>query len=377
MKKIQSKFKVLLIILTVLLLTFAAFLLIDSYYSRELTMFVNATQKIDKNEPKYYIDDYGYYSFNKQEDSKFRVLQLTDLHIGGSFLSYRQDRKALTAIIKLIDFTKPDLVIITGDMVYPSPLQLGSLDNLKSTQYLGKLMERLGVPWTVTFGNHDAGQYSFHSKTEIADYYASIDNSLFQKGPTDITGMGNSFINIRSNAGNIITTLVLLDSNMYAGDKLSGDYDNIHDDQIAWYRNQIEALSKERNGLVPSLAFWHIPINEYDDAWKLFKKGSNEVTYVYGKAGEDGEKVYAPSIRGNIFNVMVELGSTKGIFSGHDHLNDFSLIYKGIRLTYGKSIDYLAYSGIEKSTWQRGGTLIEIDEDASFNVSPILLEDIK
>ncbi len=42
------------------------------------------------------------------------------------------------------------------------------------------------------------------------------------------------------------------------------------------------------------------------------------------------------------FERAVEIGSTKGIFCGHDHYNNISLEYKGIRLTYAMSIDYLA-----------------------------------
>jgi hypothetical protein len=73
---------------------------------------------------------------------------------------------------------------------------------------------------------------------------------------------------------------------------------------------------------------------------------------------------------------MVELGSTKAIFCGHDHLNDFSVTYKGIRLTYGKSIDYLAYYNIKNSHWQRGGTVIEIAPDSSFTIDQVVLADI-
>jgi hypothetical protein len=163
---------------------------------------------------------------------------------------------------------------------------------------------------------------------------------------------------------------------MYTDGKFMDNYDNIHDDQVDWYVNRIKALSEGSGGVVPSLAFWHIPVNEFGDAWQLNKKGNSQVEYICGKAGEKDEKVFAPKYRGIIFDAMVGLGSTKGIFCGHDHLNDFSVVYKGIRLTYGKSIDYLAYLGIAKSTWQRGGTVIEIGGDSSFAVTPVILADI-
>ena len=54
------------------------------------------------------------------------------------------------------------------------------------------------------------------------------------------------------------------------------------------------------------------------------------------------------------------------MFFGHDHLNHFSLTYDGIRLTYGRSIDYLAYPGIEGKIGHRGGTWIVIHKDLPF-----------
>lgn len=53
-------------------------------------------------------------------------------------------------------------------------------------------------------------------------------------------------------------------------------------------------------------------------------------------------------------------------FCGHDHLNNMSLEYKGVRLTYGYSIDYLAYGGIDEKYTQRGCTVIALRPDGSF-----------
>ena len=71
----------------------------------------------------------------------------------------------------------------------------------------------------------------------------------------------------------------------------------------------------------------------------------------------------------NLFETMLELGSTKAIFCGHDHDNNFSIDYKGIRFTYGMSVDYLAYPGIYKRGSQRGCTVINFSPDGSFDCS--------
>ena len=67
---------------------------------------------------------------------------------------------------------------------------------------------------------------------------------------------------------------------------------------------------------------------------------------------------------------VIETGSTKAVFCGHDHYNNFSIEYKGIRLTYGMSVDYLAYPGIYKEGSQRGCTVITVESDGSFDCKP-------
>ena len=149
-------------------------------------------------------------------------------------------------------------------------------------------------------------------------------------------------------------------------------YDRIHDNQVEWYKNQINALTEENGGETPkSLAFFHIPLIEYKDAWQEYvdndSQDTENVKYYYGKVGEKDSGIFCPEENCGLFDAAAELGSTQGFFCGHDHLNNFSLDYKGIRLTYGYSIDYLAYIGIMKHGIQRGCTMINIAPDGSFD----------
>ena len=77
--------------------------------------------------------------------------------------------------------------------------------------------------------------------------------------------------------------------------------------------------------------------------------------------------IYTSEHNYGFFDKALALGSTQGMFCGHDHLNNFSINYKGIRLSYGYSIDYLAYSGIMKFGLQRGCTVIHVLPDGSFD----------
>ena len=128
---------------------------------------------------------------------------------------------------------------------------------------------------------------------------------------------------------------------------------------------------------MPSLIFFHIPLQQYRTAYELYEEGSDEVTYFFGENGESMiDKVCCSDYPSALFDRILELGSTTGTFCGHDHYNNMSLEYKGVRLTYGMSIDYLAMPGIEYDTAQRGGELITIHPDASWDLRQIPLTSI-
>jgi hypothetical protein len=188
-----------------------------------------------------------------------------------------------------------------------------------------------------------------------------------------ITGRNNQLLELRNADGTLNTALFLLDSNAYTGEGINV-YDYIHDDQVEWYTTQVERLNKEAGRTVPSMVFFHIPLQQYRTAYELYEAGSDEVRYYFGENGEKMiNKVCCSNYPSALFDRMLALGSTTGVFCGHDHYNNMSLEYKGIRLTYGMSIDYLAMPGIEHDTAQRGAELITIHPDASWDLVQIPL----
>lgn len=330
--------------------------------------------------------------WNIVSDKDFKVVQLTDVHIGGGYLSIKKDSMALNAVAAMLTAEKPDLVIVTGDISYPVPFQAGTFNNKSAATLFADLMESLGVYWTACYGNHDTELYSYYNREQITEVYSSekYPHCLLQAGPEDVDGSGNQIINIVNSDGIITRTLVLFDSHSYVDGDYFGiawKYDNIHDNQIEWYKNKITELSKQNEAVINSLedpekieqykdlkvvkssAFMHIPLTEYREAWNEFvDNGYNDtenVKYNYGTVGESGKFVYCGINDDHLFETMQELGSTDSVFCGHDHLNNFSLNYKGINLNYGMSIDYLAYSGISKLGAQRGCTVLDISKDGT------------
>lgn len=154
------------------------------------------------------------------------------------------------------------------------------------------------------------------------------------------------------------------------------DYDYIRDDQVKWYKNTLLSLKNDES-IPSSMLFFHIPIEEYKEAYRLYKNKSNRVKYYFGEIGENDEAICTSKYSSQLFETAKELGSTKAIFVGHDHYNNISLEYDGIRLTYGRSIDYLAMPGINQRNSQRGGTLITLNSDSSFSIDSIKLDDIR
>lgn len=331
------------------------------------------------------LDVNGNYTFTT--DKELKVLQITDVHIGAGWLSLKKDSMALNTVAALVTAEKPDLVVVTGDIGYPVPFQAGTFNNKNSAKMFAELMDTLGVYWTLGFGNHDTEAYSFYSREKISNFYLSEDYKycIYLAGPDDVDGYGNQIVNVKRSDGIITQSLYILDSHSYTDGDIFGalwKYDNLHQNQVNWYiknvnaYNELNSKTAESLGLdgnydIKSAMFFHIPLTEYKDAWTEYAENgfsdTENVKYIYGKAGEGKKVVYCGVKDDNMFETIQELGSTQAVFCGHDHLNNFSIEYKGVRLTYGMSIDYLAYVGIYKIGSQRGCTVITFSPDGSFD----------
>lgn len=343
--------------------------------------YINATPVIEHNTHDIsYNEETGVYTITSSTE-EFKILHLTDIHLGGSLYSYWKDIKALEACYSELAYTKPDLVIVTGDLCFPLGIMSMSFNNTAPVNQFAAFMRNTSVPWAFTYGNHDTESLSSASKGDFNEILKSLSyktsaNLLYPYVQPEITGRNNQLIEIRNTDGTLNQALFLIDSNAYTGEGINV-YDYIHDDQVDWYAGEVERLQAEEGHGISSLAFIHIPLQQYRTAYELYEKGSSEVTYFFGENGEKMiDKVCCSEYPSRLFEKMLDLGSTKGIFCGHDHYNNMSLEYRGIRLTYGMSIDYLAMPGIESDTKQRGAELITVHEDSSWDLEQIPLTSI-
>ncbi|MBR5561545.1 MAG: metallophosphoesterase [Clostridia bacterium] len=340
------------------------------------------------------IENVGNGVWNIHSDRELKVMQLTDIHLGGGWMSIKKDAMALNAVAAMIQAEKPDFVVASGDIAYPVFFQAGTLNNMSGAKLFAELMETLGVYWTACYGNHDTEAYSYYGRDDITELYEQYPHCLMRKSAEGIDGYGNQVFNIVNSDGVITRSIFTVDSHSYVDGDIFGifwKYDSVHKNQIEWYRKTVEANKKHNemkllessnsdfsanNPTVfnpKSTVFLHIPFAEYKTAWDEYVANgyadTENVKYNYGAAGEKDPTVYHGIYEDDFFETMLELNSTDSVFCGHDHLNNFSLNYKGIDLAYSLSVDYLAYIGISKLGTQRGCTVMNIAPDGTMETS--------
>lgn len=109
-------------------------------------------------------------------------------------------------------------------------------------------------------------------------------------------------------------------------------YGEINHEQLIWYEKVLRKLKNENHQLnVDSMIFMHIPCPEFLNAYDEWEKNGFDSAIGFG---EKYDNVGSAPISRGFFQKVKELGSTKYIFCGHEHNNDYSVLYQGIRLTF-------------------------------------------
>ncbi|PWM23049.1 MAG: hypothetical protein DBX53_02595 [Clostridiales bacterium] len=318
------------------------------------------------------------------EKTSFKILQLTDTQIidlaqadpdtlrpqqlqnafyGDGIMDL--ERRVWRYMRDIVERAKPDLIIITGDVIYGETDDSGEV-----WKQLISVMDSFQIPWGFCFGNHDnesAKGVQWQVDTAMAAEYC-----CFAQG--NVTGNSNYNILIEQE-GEPLFNLFLLDTNGCTeidnpGEGLDPDnvdYDliqqtqGIYEDQIAWYTETAEAVNAAAGKTVPSLAFFHIPVYALHEAMEE-KYGPNAGLPLetdqdgdFGKAVNDtaGDCVDRENV---FFNAAKEAG-TIGMFMGHLHRNSCSVVWEGIRMTMGLKTGTDTFYNEDSL----GGTLITLD----------------
>lgn len=300
--------------------------------------------------------DYVDFTVEVEEGRDPVVLQLTDPQIidssqvrnvdrfgAGEASWYAEDKKeerCFGFIRETVETTNPDLIIMTGDIVY------GEFDDTGSSLLaLVEFMESLEVPWAPVFGNHD--QESKKGADWQCKQFEDAEHCLFKQ--RTLTGNGNYTVGIKQ-GGKLTRTFFMMDSNG-CGAASSQSLANGHtkttvgfgNDQIKWYTDCVGNIKKYSPETKLSMAF-HIQLDAFKDAYAKYgyinSRKSINIDLCYHK--DEGDFGYLCRELKNpwdtdraVWNGLKALGFDS-IFVGHEHSNSASVVYEGIRCQYGQ-----------------------------------------
>lgn len=308
-----------------------------------------------------------------KHEGDIRILQITDMQlidanqrrtpnrIGGwkltEWLPEKNDVNIYDHIKYLVKETTPDLILITGDIIY------GEFDDAGSSFVeFTNFMDSLEIPWAPVFGNHD--NESYKGIDWQCRQWEESRNALFKRG--EVSGNGNYTIGISQN-DTLKRAIFMMDSHG------CGVEAGFRDDQLAWMRAAAAEIHKSYPGL-PLFLCCHIPTRDFLDAYlaagymkepdqdwfEHFTKIDIGVSIPAANEGDFGRKyegICRPSAA--ILPLLKECGFD-GFFVGHCHMINTSMMYEGIRFTFGLKTGYYDYYDEEAL----GGTLITLQDNA-------------
>lgn len=311
------------------------------------------------------------------EGRPFKIVQFNDTQD-----DEQTDRRTVELIEKVLDAEKPDFVVNNGDVI------TGGCENWwqvkQAINNVVRPMESRGIPWAVTYGNHDedSGPAVGMDEADMLRVYQSYDHNLNADNIRGVTGTSNTLLEIAGGGrGRSAFALWLIDSGRYAPDTIAGQdfegyptWDWIRMDTVDWYRGESVALERRNRGKVPALMFFHIPLWEHRFMWWGGVDGRTAADAErgvrrHGIVGERNEDECPGPFNSGMFSAILERGDVEGVFCGHDHVNTYVGDYYGVQLGYAGNTGFGTYgmAGAERNRL-RGARVFELAEDGDGGV---------
>lgn len=290
-------------------------------------------------------------------DGTFTVLQLSDMQDDAY-----PARDMLNLIKTSIEFSSPDLIVITGDLVEDSRFgDRGSdsvplIEGVNVSDITGKLnyektranvekavnailteIEKFEIPYVIALGNNDR-KVGLSSEDWI-EILTSYEHCIFFDESEDEQGGIDYHVTIKGTDGSDKFNVWLMDT-------CRG---GISDEQVDWYKALSKEITASNGGSpVPALAFQHIQTSDIGNLFEecsVFDEGARKVSGGYVRLNKEianGYNFYGykPGETSYEFEAWKECGDVIGAFFGHQHVEGFSGIWDGIELgfTYGSEM---------------------------------------
>ncbi len=297
------------------------------------------------------------------ENGEFVIMHLCDCQD-----VYPASETMLAFIRNTIAKYDPDIVVLGGDnTVAPKETKAQAIEELVAPFVESETY------FAVNFGNHDDEQGV--SREELLALYQLYGGEycLTVDVNPEMSGVGTHNAPVLSSDGSKYAfNLWLFDSNTYT----ETGYDAVHADQIEWYKQTAAELAAANGGeVVPAMAFQHIIVGEIFPA--MFNTYPSElavpditktvdgVTYSFTpqydkiKSGLIMEFPCPGEINYGQFDAFLEVGDVLATFSGHDHINTFTVPYKGIEIINTPGATFHSYA----DDHSRGCRMITLNED--------------
>lgn len=244
------------------------------------------------------------------DPSRIKLLQFTDLHFFCHTENPALDQRTIEELPKLVEMAQPDAVMVTGDFWHNNPDGRGQ----EYAEFAIDKIEKLGVPWLFTWGNHDM----LSDVAKGHDTFHQAKNSLYRGGP----GAGNYVVELRDKAGANVWNLVCLNSSS----------NGIEEAPRQWLKD-LKAARKDAKQS-PAFAIYHIPIKQQIEAW-----GQKKAAGVKLNGGGSAEKE-----DGSTLGLLKDLGVRAG-FCGHIHTFDYTAQCEDVELVFGHATGWAGWGG--------------------------------
>ena len=311
------------------------------------------------------------------ENGEFKIFNICDIQ--DMYPLHATTKAFITDMLKI---HQPDLVVLGGDNTVAS--KETKADAIKE---ICDMFVENDTYFTLVFGNHDDEQGV--SREELLAMYQQFGGEycLAYDAVPELTGVGTHNLTVKSSDGSKIAyNLYMFDSNTYTRDAEGNHlgYDAVHEDQIEWYKsNSAEVRAANGGETVYAMAFQHIIVQEiYDLMFYKSPIALGEATRNYDGLSytifpfvhniKDGVLLEVPCpgyYNYGQFDAFVETGDVVAVFSGHDHLNSFTVEKDGVDIVNTPGCSFESYG--EPAT--RGIRMLTINEaDTSVYKSEML-----
>ncbi|KAG9240447.1 Metallo-dependent phosphatase-like protein [Calycina marina] len=293
----------------------------------------------------------------------FNIVIFSDLHCGEDESTFgpEQDRKPTKVMGKILDFEEPDFVVINSDLITGENTMIEN-----STQYVSQIVSPMvakNYHWASTYGNH------------YTQYNLSREARFLEHSPKKVGGVTNYWLPVYRSDDSAAPAAILYFFDSQGGEKyqrwrFAKWIPNwVEASAVKWFRRERECIEKRR-GVVPSLAFVHIPPTPLLQLQKkMFPRKGGKDGHFPGlnddvPVADQGEGRWGHKDK-EFVKALLETKWLNSVYSGHGHVKSWCGTWAGERdMEKTKKepllclVKHTGYGGY--GNWERGSRVVQL-----------------